>query len=340
MELFKFYSPKNLPSDSSSFSHYGWEGSDSFAWKTILLGFKNGLDALYKEYKHSNGDNSRLDTLVYPICFISRQIVELAIKYLYFEYSADDEKKTFFKTANHNLKDTWSKLKPILSKNKKDVNTAVSIGDIEDIVSQMNTFDETSMRMRYPVDKNLKPMNNEAQWLDVHNLYEQIDSFYKIVEQLVYDIDNTVPISNDTEAMNQFVDIYKQKKDIISNLLEHLKLVKTDNNNKLEPILYSALNPNKDYVSAFKLYDNFDDDTKIIIECLYYVGRMLTSVNLPKRERNQIFVVTTLCLEHMQSNNMEFGKPLEEWQVNLFSKDASNIIKYCHKTMEYLDKYK
>lgn len=41
----------------------------------------------------------------------------------------------------------------------------------------------------------------------------------------------------------------------------------------------------------------------------------------------------------MQSHNMEFGKPLEKWQVNLYGKGASDIIKYCHKTMEYLDKY-
>lgn len=338
MELFKFYSPKNLPSDSNSFSHYGWEGNGSFAWATLLLGFKNGLDALYEEYKRSNGDLSKLDTLVYPICFISRQIVELAIKYLYFKYSTDIEKKNFFKTANHNLKETWNKLKPIISKIKEDVNTAISIGDIEDVVSQMNYFDKTSMRMRYPIDKNLKPMNNEAQWLDVHHFYGQIKYFYDIVIRFVDDIDNTIPISNDNKAMKQFVDIYRQNKDTINKFLEHLKLVKTGNN-ELEYIPFSDLKIDEDYSSAFNLYNRFDDDTKIIIECLYYVGRGLTSVNLPKSEEGKIRTIITLCLNHMQSHDMEFGKSLERLQVNLFGKDAITIIKFSHITMEYLDKY-
>lgn len=340
MELFKFYSPKNLRFASNSFSYYGWEGKGSFAWKARLLGFKNGLDALYEAYKRSNGDPSKLDTLVYPICFISRQIVELAIKYLYFKYSTDSQKTLFFKRANHNLKEAWNKLEPIISKIKEDVNTAISIGDIEDVVLQMNDFDKTSMRMRYPIDKNLKPMNNEAQRLDVHHFYEQIKYFYNIVIRFVDDIDNTIPISNDNKAMKQFVDIYRQNKDTINKFLEHLKLVKTGNN-ELEYmyIPFSDLNINEDYLSAFNLYNSFNDDTKIIIECLYYAGRESTFVNLPKSEEGKIRSIITLCLNHMQLHNMEFGKSLERLQVNLFGKEASTIIKFSHTTMEYLDKY-
>ena len=306
IQLFHFYSPESLPKEKSRYSHFGWEGNGTGAWSSMLWGYKNGLDALFEKYIKSAGDFNKIDTLVYPICFLSRQIIELAIKYLFLKYSdSTEEQKKDFLNTNHNLHDAWQILRPFLSRIRKEVTTEVSIGEIEDIVLQMNDFDETSMRMRYPVAKDLKAMNNKAQWLDMHDLYNGIDYFFNLVMQLVYDFDRKVTINESEDAMKTFAYKYKEKKKYVIQFLNLLTKVKDNDSfkkhNKLD--IDDLLMPT-DYDEAFDLYDKFDDDTKIVIECLYYSGRAVHNeeVNLPKNNGGKILCVTYLCIEPLVSD--------------------------------------
>lgn len=343
MDLFHFYNKDNLPKDKSRYSHYGWEENGTVAWNSMLLGYKYGLDALFEKYENSKGDYAKLDTLVYPICFLSRQIIELSLKYLFFKYSntTDEEKKDYL-NINHNLYDEWMRLKPILSKEKKKITTNVSIGGIENYVLQMNAFDQTSMKMRYPVDKSLKATNDKAQWLDIYDLYEGINNYYDLVMQLVYDFDRMMSIDDNKDELVTFVKQYKQKRNLINNFLNILSKVNEKGNIKdhkgfdINDILMPDV-----YDKAFKEYDKFDDDTKIIIECLYYSGRAVhdEEVNLPKSNGSKILCVTTLCVRQMRSDHTEFGKELQDWQTNVYGKMASSIIANCREAMKYLDSF-
>lgn len=341
MELFHFYNPDNLPKDNSRYSHYGWEGDGTEAWYSMLLGYKNGADAMFEKYKKSAGDYSKLDTLVYPICFLFRQIIELSIKYLFLKYSNSTEKeKKDFLNVNHNIQYEWQMLKPVLSEGKKKVTTNVSIGEIEDYVLQMNAFDKTSMRMRYPVDKDLKATNDRAQWLDIYDLYEDINNYYDLVMQLVYDFDGMMSIDEDKDTLINFAKMYKQKRNLIDHFMNVLSKVreqeKMEDHKRFD--IGDILRPT-DYDSAFEEYYKFDNDTKIIIECLYYSGRAVLDeeVNLPKSKGSKILCVTTLCVNQMRSDHMTFGKGLQDWQSNVYGKLASSIVDNCRESMKYLD---
>ena len=339
MKLFKFYIPDNLPSNKSQYCHFGWEGNGYWAWSSVLMGYMNALDAIYEKYKSSIGDFSVIDTLVYPLCFVSRQIIELSIKYLYLKFSAatDEVNKTFFNN-NHDLYREWQLLKPILSEAKRKVTTKVSVGDIEDYVLQMNKFDQTSMRMRYPVDKNLNASNKKAQWLDIPVLYKGMKHYYDLIIQLTYDLDRKVSLSDDDQAMRRFISVYMQKRYKINDFLTALS--KVNESEEFEEHLISNVAADKisDEQKAWKLYFDFDDDTKIVTECLFYAGRaVLYDVNLPKANSKKICAVISLCIEQMHSDHMEFGKKLEDWQTNIYGKMSSSIVTNCSAAMEYLE---
>lgn len=307
----------------------------------MLLGYKNALDALYDKYRGSKGQYSIIDTIVYPFCFVSRQIIELSIKYLYLKYaSVSDNEKREFLDRNHDLSSEWRLLKPVLTKAKKHITTEVSIGDIEEYVIQMDEFDRTSMRMRYPVDKKFNTTNGNAQWLDIEVLYDGMTNYYHLIDQLNYDLERKVTISNDEESMRGFIDIYKQKRQEINGFLAALAKVDEPNTVSFQSLFDADAYWASDEGKAWCLYRDFDDDAKIVIECLFYVGRaILNEVNLPKGKAAKILAVTTLCVNQMRFDCMEFGKQIEEGQTNIYGKSASSTVENCLATMEYLDQF-
>lgn len=342
-DIFKLYTFTDLPKEENRYSYFGGDGNGPYAWDSVLLGYKNAGDALFEKFKSSEGNYAKTDTLVYPICFVFRQIVELSIKFLYLKFSASsDKEKTEFLNNNHDLSKEWKILKPILSHLKKEVTTHVSINDIEQYVVEMNKFDYSSMRMRYPVNKNLESTNEEKRWIDIYLIHEAIDNFYDLTMQLDYDLERKVKISCDEKAMKDFVNKYKQKRNSIIHFLDFLSKVKKSNNsNGISIYDISAYKIPREYKASYNLYKRFDDDTKIILECLFYAGReILTEISLPPSPGMKILAAATLCTNQMKMDHMEFGSSLKEGQTNIFGKQASSIIKNCNEIMKYLDKFK
>lgn len=334
-KLFKFYTPESLPNDKSSYSHFGWEHGIT-AWSTMLEGYKKALDALYNLFLDSQGQFAVIDTIIYPFCFISRQIMELSVKWLYLKYSGSTEKAVKdFLNKNHNLYDTWFLLKPVLKKLKKQVITNVSIGELEEYILDMNEFDTTSMKMRYPIDKDLQPMNT-VKWIDVTTLYNGTKDFYNKVEQLNYDLSRRVDLSdNDCEKIKEFVIKYREKKRNIESFLTAISTHKDDKEEGLiNKIIYAKKNP------VLDVLNNVDDDTKIVLECLYYSGRSIKcDINLPPAKGLQPYAVATLCIRQMEDDKLQFGVNLQEGQINVYGKQPSSILTFCKVSMDLLDKF-
>jgi hypothetical protein len=342
-DIFKLYTCTDLPKEENRYSYFGGDGNGPYTWDSVLLGYKNAGDALFEKFKSSEGNYAKTDTLVYPICFVFRQIVELSIKFLYLKFSAssDTEKKEFLDN-NHELFKEWKILKPILSRLKKEVTTDVSINDIEQYVVEMNKFDCSSMRMRYPVNKNLKPTNGEKRWIDIYHIHEAIDNFYDLIKQLDYDLERKVEISSDEKAMKDFVNKYRQKRNCIIQFIDLLSKVKKSNNsNGISINDISTFKIPIEYKAIHNLYNTFDDDTKIILECLFYGGReILTEINLPPSPGMKILTAATLCINQMKMDQMKFGSSLKKGQTNILGKKASSIIENCNEMMKYLDNFK
>jgi hypothetical protein len=159
------------------FSHFGW-GSVDTQFYGYMEGYKKSADELI-DLAVNSGDIKTLDTYIFPICFLYRQYLELAMKYIFIKYSGwdKDKKISAIKDVNHNLLRIWNKIKPIIleetTKEEKE-----DIEAVEDYISQFNIFDKSSFTFRYPITKELDGVLTKERRINLINLKERMDELY------------------------------------------------------------------------------------------------------------------------------------------------------------------
>jgi len=135
-------------------------------------GYKEAADALIQRALEL-GDNYTLDTYIYPICFLYRHYIEIALKNIYLSYSNDTEEEKTKTIKNHNLKRIWAKAKPVIIDYYPYEDRAV-LDYVEDYIKQFDEADDRSTTFRYPIDRELKPVH-KAMSIDLRNLKERMD---------------------------------------------------------------------------------------------------------------------------------------------------------------------
>lgn len=163
------------------YAYFGWQAGMGVdvAYAGYIDGYKKGADTLV-EYSLSMLKEGRIDvadTYVFPICFMYRQFVELALKSIYVIYSGDDDvtQEKNIKRVSHDLTKIWAIVRPIIEKNslaEDDIDIA------EDYVSQMHEYEKTSFEFRYPTEKNGNMIHEKWKYLDLVNLKERMEAFY------------------------------------------------------------------------------------------------------------------------------------------------------------------
>ncbi|MCD8049638.1 MAG: hypothetical protein LUG52_08595, partial [Clostridia bacterium] len=74
------------------YSYFGTDFGTITGFWQYIQGYVFAVKALYKEYVSCSKNRiDLLDTIIYPLCFNYRQIIELYIKYLYFKYSPEND---------------------------------------------------------------------------------------------------------------------------------------------------------------------------------------------------------------------------------------------------------
>ncbi len=155
-------------------AHFAWGN-----WETQFVGYTDGYkdsaDELI-EQAISSGEIQKLDTFVFPICFLYRQYLELEMKGLYLKYSEDssDEKGKTIKAVNHSLLKIWNKIKEILTENA-DETEKQSIDIVEEYITEFHHYDQSSFSFRYPIDKELKLQFGSEMRLDLSNLKDRMN---------------------------------------------------------------------------------------------------------------------------------------------------------------------
>jgi len=157
-------------------------------FNSYIQGYINAAKIVYERYKMADAaEIDVLDTLVYPICFLYRQITELYIKHIYIKYSTEDEngKSDFVKRVSHKLELAWEKTTPILKKLKERFPSfSVSIEECGELIKQIDEFDTTSMRMRYPITKDFRATNEKPMLLDIDNLNEGMNELFEKLQKI------------------------------------------------------------------------------------------------------------------------------------------------------------
>lgn len=182
---------------SQKYSAFGFQMGINADFNSYIQGYISAAEIVYERYKRADSTEiDVLDTLVYPICFLYRQITELYIKHIYIKYSSEDEKGkiAFVKKVSHRLKLAWEKTIPILKRLKERFPSfSVSIEECGELIEQIDEFDETSMRMRYPMTKDFRATNEKPMLLDIDNLNEGMHELFEKLQEICDFFDNVFP---------------------------------------------------------------------------------------------------------------------------------------------------
>jgi hypothetical protein len=161
-------------------------------WSIYTIGYKDAADSLVEQVETTGRGQ---DALVYPIVFLYRQYLELAIKDLIRHgYRLQGIKKDFPKT--HDISKLWIICSGLLEQ--------ISPGDSKEelkqigrLISEFCSVDPTSEAFRYPEDKAGNHSLSTMVTINLRNLKEVIAKIAVILDGADAVIDNYLSIRAD-----------------------------------------------------------------------------------------------------------------------------------------------
>ncbi|MBD3338588.1 MAG: hypothetical protein GF353_05750 [Candidatus Lokiarchaeota archaeon] len=135
--------------------------------------FKDAGDRLV-EYAQS--DKTSINFLVFPILFLYRHYIELALKEIILSATQYLEKENNA-INSHNLSHLWDETKKLISEVDLDI-PEDEIVAVENQIIQFHKLDMSSMTFRYPVDKQGNVFKNLSEYINIENVREIVDGLY------------------------------------------------------------------------------------------------------------------------------------------------------------------
>ena len=135
-----------------------------------------------------HGDRTYVDALIYPLCFVYRQGIELAIKHLIGEF-AHLYSESASPTLSHDLNVNWQTLRAYLVRNQAEYPAEKRISSetlkwIDSVLADFTAVDPASFTFRYPLSKTGAPYLQDKQHINVTN-------FGLFMEPLAYLVSGT-----------------------------------------------------------------------------------------------------------------------------------------------------
>jgi hypothetical protein len=113
------------------------------------VGYKLAADSLVDKVDETGEDQ---DSLVYPVCFLYRQYIELRLKEIIRSgRKLIDEPGDF--PQHHKIQDLWNTAVPILKKAFAHESSPLDLSRSDHVVSEFAKVDPESFAFRYPTDK-------------------------------------------------------------------------------------------------------------------------------------------------------------------------------------------
>lgn len=230
-QLFVFYDANQLPTHRR-YSYFGTNFGDVNGFIEYIDGYIFAVNALFDEYSSCDKHrNDVLDTIIYPLCFNYRHIVELYIKYFYFKYSVanDAEKVCFIKHVSHRLNRAWNETRPHVQRLLQKISNPIDITLFDDFINQIDAFDSDSFRMRYPIKTDLTPVHSAPVKLDVVGLHHKMIGLFRLFAQADAEIEG---VFIDNTCSDGFADtirtLYCDGKEDIHSIMKALRNVASE----------------------------------------------------------------------------------------------------------------
>lgn len=143
-------------------------------------------------------DSSVGETFLFPMCYLYRTTVELALKSAWFEETREDFQtrcKILYK-KKHNIIGLWQKLRKWIFDYYNENDAEAYFNKIDKFCEILQSFDRDASIFRYPCNKKLEPYFAQDMTLDYMNVVE-------IMETLIYAIDG---IGTELSIRNEYID--------------------------------------------------------------------------------------------------------------------------------------
>lgn len=143
-----------------------------------IMGYKLAADELVNYVLTTT---SHQDSLVFPICFLYRQFIELRLKeVIQSGRKLLDEPGTF--PQHHDIRKLWQIVIPILKKAFKDETEPFDYSVAEHVVIEFSRLDPGSFAFRYPTDKTGAKSLEGIRHINLRRLAEYVDAFSDSLE--------------------------------------------------------------------------------------------------------------------------------------------------------------
>jgi len=274
-------------SQQQRFSYFGLDFGTVGGFENYIKGYILASKSLFIHYQSfENYEIEKLDTLVYPLCFIYRHIVELYIKYFFFKYSKsnEQEKKVFIKKVNHKLRSAWDDTRTCIDFLLNKINNPIDLEIIENYVQQFDDFDGGSFRMRYPIKKNLTTAHTGPIKLDIIDLNKKMMTLFELFEQLDSSIDSLLIENICKPGFTNFMKktYLKRKSDVVS-VMDTLRDFPNEKPSGLHDIEFSLdkiiddiFEPNIEEEHFKNTLTQLPNQSAAVLALLTHVGRNLS----------------------------------------------------------------
>lgn len=287
-KLFKIYQQGEQTANPDDMAYILWSENAVYNFSQYSYAYRQAAEALYNQFVQSRGEYAMKDPMGITLAFMYRHYMELTSKYLYLKFKPyiigkelnEEEIAEFVGHTGHNLNVIWQELRPVLTELRKRLRTSFDVDAFGHYVSEFQRYDDSSMRMRYPVDKDGKAIEKESKRLDIRILHDYMDDCMNEVDKLVAQWDDQIYWEEEDKFGNLFMDIYNDARVDIEQFLKHQAAYaeayrKTHENDGLVWKSLSDISTERqpEYTAVSEFLKSLSDNHLLLIHNLYYVGK-------------------------------------------------------------------
>ncbi|WP_028911835.1 hypothetical protein [Prevotella sp. MA2016] len=228
-KLFKIYEQGESPENLDDIAYIMWSEDSVFNFSNYCFAYRQAAEALYEQFKRHNGDYAIKDPMGITLVFMYRHYMELTTKFLYMKFwpyvygrrLSEEEIVRFIKDTGHNLHRIWQRLNPILFELSNRLENKFDIKAFGHYVSEFQRYDESSMRMRYPIDMKGNALETKSKRLDIRILHDYMEECMDKVDNLVGQWEDQIYWNDDEQLGNLFIEQYEDAKKDVEKFLEY-----------------------------------------------------------------------------------------------------------------------
>lgn len=281
-----------------------------------IAGYKLAVDKLFLTFVEAGQKNEIhiQDTIIYPLMFCHRHVVELELKYLASSYCSKNEEIKQVLQQGHDFIKIWNHICPHIKKRANRIGYNIAYEAIHHYLQEISNFDADSYNYRYSMKKDdLSPTITKHIDLDVPNMHQKLYDFHSYIFKITNALKNQCDYLEYNKTFTKdFIFEMKKFYNEINCVLNYQfeQKIPLANQNGLRPSEIRRYDPEKDDELLYCY--NLQREVKRIMLILYFSKETIEHSNLAidvNERRKDIFRI----LYTSSTNPILFDKEFSQY---------------------------